>query len=176
LTAFVVVTALAVVLQAAVLMAMAIGARKTQEHAMAMVEELRSTVLPILAITKDLLEDSAPRVKQITANLEHTSQRLSQQSDHLSVVVDDALRRTQRHVQHADMIVTETLDSVDDARSAVTQMVAQPLRWATAVANGLRVGVESFFARKTSSSPFADGFRAAHGADETQNDAEEVFD
>jgi len=176
LTAFVVVTALAVVLQAGILMAMAIGARKTQERALAIVEELRTSIGPVLANTRDLLEDVAPRVKRITANLEETSEALRAQSNHLAAVTDDVLRRSQRHIAHADLIAGAALDTVDETRASLSRLVAMPLQWVTAIANGLRVGVETFVQRKAGGNPFADGFRAAHGVHDEDREAEEIFD
>jgi hypothetical protein len=124
-----------------------------------------------------MIEDSAPKVKKITANLEHASEVLREQADHLHVVVDDLLDRSQRHVAHVDAIVGDTLNTVDHTRATVSVLIAQPLKWATAVSNGLRAGIDSFLSRRGGGA-FAAGLRAAHGADERayEPEAEEIFD
>jgi ElaB/YqjD/DUF883 family membrane-anchored ribosome-binding protein len=169
LTAFVIVTALAVVIQAGILMAMAVAARKTQTRALAIVEELRGTLGPMLATAKDLLEDTAPKIKNIASNLEHGSDVLKTQSDQLQAALDDLLQRSHKHVQHADMIVEEALDSVDHTRASITHLVAQPIKWASAISNGLRAAVENYMGRRG-----GNGSYASHGAYEEES--EEIFD
>jgi ElaB/YqjD/DUF883 family membrane-anchored ribosome-binding protein len=170
LTAFVIITALAVVMQACILLVMAIGARKTQTQAMAIVEELRASLTPILATTRQVLEDSAPKIKNITANLEHGSEVLRDQSDNLQAAMNDVVSRSRRHVEHADMIVAEALDTVDQTRASVSHLLAQPLKWATAITNGLRAGLENYMGRKRAN---GEGY-ATHAAYEPES--EEIFD
>jgi hypothetical protein len=152
LTIFIVVTALAVVIQACILLAMAIAARKTQQRVLVIAEELRGHLGPILKTTREVLEDSAPKIKTITANLEDTSHMVRVQTIHLNHAIDDLVERTQAHVARVDGMVAETLDSVDEARDAVTHMAERPLRWATAVSNGVRAALDRFFQQRRASS------------------------
>lgn len=176
LTAFVIVTALAVVIQACILAAMAFAARKTQQQALAILQEVRGQLTPVLMSTRLILEDAAPKVKKITSNVEHTSDLLRQQTEHLHVALDDLIERSKRHVEHADIIVGDALNTVDQTRASVSTIIGQPLKWAMAVTNGLRAGLDSFLTRRGGG--FTAGFGAPHGmhVDAYEPEAEEVFD
>lgn len=144
LTIFIVVTAVAVVMQACILLAMAIAARKTQTRVVAILEELRGHVGPILKTTREVLDDSAPKIKTITANLEDTSHLVRVQTIHLNHAMDDLLARSREHVARVDGMVTDTLDSVDQARRTVTRVSEGPMRWVTAMSNGIQAAVARF--------------------------------
>jgi hypothetical protein len=144
LTIFIVVTALAVVMQACILLAMAVAARKTQQRVLAIAEELRGHLGPILKTTRDVLEDSAPKIKTITANLEDTSHLVRVQTIHLNHAMDDLLARSREHVARVDGMVEDTLDSVDQARRTVTRVTEGPMRWVNAMSNGIQAAVARF--------------------------------
>jgi methyl-accepting chemotaxis protein len=169
LTIFIVVTALAVVMQACILLSMALAASKTQTRVLEILEEMRGNLNPIMRTTRELLDDSAPKIKSITTNLEETSQLVRVQTIHLNRTMDDLLERTHRHVERVDAMVDDTLDTVDEARTAATRIAERPLRWATAVTNGIWAAIDRYINR---GQPPQQGFGVAHGA----MDEEEIFD
>jgi hypothetical protein len=165
ITVFVVVTALAVVMQACILLAMAVAARKTQTRVLAIAEEIRGHLGPVLRTTRDLLDDSAPKIKAITANLEETSQMVRVQTIHLNHAMDDLLARSKQHVARVDGIVTDTLDSVEHARQTVTRVTDGPIRWVNAMSNGIQAAVARFVQQRRSSAVEQESF-----------EQEEIFD
>jgi hypothetical protein len=147
LTVCVIIAAVALVLQSCVFLAFAIGAGAAMKKIFALLDELKGHVSPVLISSHQILHDAAPKVKKITANLEQISDTVTHQTVHLNAVVDDVLRRSQAHINHADAIVGQTLDTVEQTRASVTHIVMQPVKWATAVANGLATGVQQLFKR-----------------------------
>ena len=152
LTVFVIVAACALVLQSCVLLAFAIGAGAAMKKIFALLNDLKGHLNPVLISSREILQDSAPKVKKITANLEQISDTVTHQTVHLNAVVDDVLRRSQVHISQADAIVGQTLDTVEQTRASVTHIVMQPLKFATALANGLATGVQTLFDRKRGNS------------------------
>jgi hypothetical protein len=167
LTVFIVVTALAVVLQACILLAMAVAARKTQTRVLAIAEELRGHLGPILTTTRQVLEDSAPKIKTITANLEETSHMVRVQTIHINHAIDDILARGREHAQRVDGMVDDTLDKVEHARQTVNRITDGPIRWVNAMSNGVRAAVDRFLQQRR---PVTD-FSASESFEE-----EEIFD
>ena len=147
LTVFVIVAACALVLQSCVLLAFAIGAGAAMKKIFALLNDLKGHLNPVLISSREILQDSAPKVKKITANLEQISDVVTEQTVHLNAVVDDVLRRSHAHIEQADAILGETLDTVEQTRASVTHAVMQPLKFAIALANGLATGVQTLFRR-----------------------------
>jgi hypothetical protein len=147
LTVFVIVAACALVLQSIALLAFAIGAGAALKKIVALMDEMKGYAAPVLVSSREILHDAAPKVKKITSNLEQISDVVTDQTVHLNAVVDDVLRRSQAHINHADAIIGETLDTVEQTRASVTHVVEKPLKWAMAMANGVATGVQQFFRR-----------------------------
>lgn len=147
LTVFVIIAACALVLQSIALLAFALGAGAALKKMVALMDEMKGYAAPVLVSSREILQDSAPRVKRITANLEQISDTVTEQTVHLNAVVDDVLRRSQAHIEQADAILGETLDTVEQTRASVAHAVMQPLKFAIALANGLAAGVQTLFRR-----------------------------
>jgi hypothetical protein len=165
LTVFVVVTAVAVVMQACILLAMAVAARKTQTRVLAIAEEMRMHLGPILRTTREVLDDSAPKIKTITANLEETSHMVRVQTIHLNHAMDDLLARSKEHVARVDGMVEDTLNSVDQARQTVTRVTEGPLRWVHAMSNGIQAALARFLQQRRGAAVEQEAF-----------EQEEIFD
>lgn len=162
LTIFVIIAAVALVMQACVMLAIAIGAGAAMKKVFALLDEMKGHIAPVLVSSRDILDDVGPKVKKISANLEHISDTVSHQTEHLSTVVDDVVRRSQVHINQADAIVGQTLDTVEQTRASVTHVVMQPVKWATAMANGIATGVQTLLDRKgggNSSNPVTKQYR-----------------
>lgn len=150
LTVFAGIIAAAFLVLACVAIGVAAALRKAGKEAADKVSEIYGYAMPLMATMKDLLDDCAPKMKKIGANVEHISGVARREADHVSVVMDDVLRRSQKHVAHVDVIIDETLDQVDQTRHAVGHMVNQPVKWAMSVTNGVKAGVETLLSRRRS--------------------------
>ncbi len=135
--AFIVIAAVAIVLQLAVLSAMALSIKKTSEQLTKMAGEVQSRTLPILETTNAILSDTKPRLDIITNNLAETSVLLKKQLQRLETTVDDIVDRTRLQVIRADEMVTRTLDKVEETTEAVHHTVISPVRQVAAVVQGI---------------------------------------
>jgi len=86
------------------------------------------------------LEELAPKLKTITANLVEVSETLKQESQNVKASVDDVLERTRAQTARVDEIVSGTLDGLTQASAAIRQGIEVPMRHITAIFNGLRAG------------------------------------
>src|SRR5580700_875565 len=110
--AFAIATALGVLLQACILLGMAIGLRRLLnkvEHLLGVVDE---HALPLIASSKVTLQDLGPKLKTISANLVEVSETLKHESNNVKRSVDDVLERTRVQTARVDGIVSGTLDGI----------------------------------------------------------------
>jgi hypothetical protein len=142
LIVFIGVAALSLLLQAASMLAVAVGARKAQKKVMALADDVRLHALPVIMSSREVLQDIGPRLKVITANLEATSTVLRSKSDQVSGLVGDVTTRAQAQAARVDGMVKGTLDQVTYAVHAVEAGIAAPVRQLSGILNGIRAGVD----------------------------------
>jgi uncharacterized protein YoxC len=136
---FIIVMAVAMAALAVIMMFVGLKALKAVKELSTTAEEMKAKFLPLLdevmAISKTsrvMLEDAAPKIKLISANLVTVSDTLRETSrsareavGQVQGTISDANRRTQRQVARVDGMVSAAL--------ATTQEVADT------IANGIRV-------------------------------------
>ncbi len=174
MTVFVAVAALAFLAQAAILLMIAVQAKKTQERVLTILEDLQGHARPVLSSARELLDDSVPKVKAITANLAETSYVLRSQAIELNEALDDVVGRARAQAVRVDGLVTHTLDSVESARDKVErgvgQVVDRPVRMAQGVIKGVKAAIETLLRnRQAAARPDFQSHRA-------EREAEEIFD
>jgi hypothetical protein len=143
LVVFIAVAALSLLLQAASMLAVAIGARKAQKKIMALADDVRLHALPVIMSSREVIQDIGPRLKTITANLEVTSTVLLSKSEQVSGLVGDVTTRAQVQAARVDGMVKGTLDQVTYAVHAVEAGIAAPVRQVSGILNGIRAGLET---------------------------------
>jgi methyl-accepting chemotaxis protein len=161
---FTAVTALAVLLQALVLLAIFIALRKSLVEFREIAHEVKAKALPTIDTARSLMEDVAPKLKVATTNLTEVSQTLRQQANQINETVEALLERADVQVRRVDEMVTATFDAVNQAARAVENAVAVPARRVTGVIHGVRAGVEAFVGRKRP--PSGNGTNASAVAEE----------
>ena len=128
--------AVAVFIQTCILLGMFIALRKLQVK----VEQILDHAMPLITSSKVTLEELAPKLKTISANLVEVSETLKQESQNVKVSVDEVLEKTRAQTARVDEMVSGTLDGLSQASAAIQKGVEVPLRHITAIFNGLRAG------------------------------------
>jgi len=164
--------AIAIVGMAIVLMVISVKALKAVKDLSGTAEEFKIKLLPMLdevtALSKSgrqMLEDSAPKVKLITENLVKASDTLVATSNiarttlqHIDTTVSDANRRTQRQVARVDGMFTAALDTTAEVVETITQGIRVPAQKVAVMATQAKYLAEGLFAKFKSmaaNSPFA---------------------
>lgn len=107
---FVVIAAVALVAQAAILAGLAIGGLKIAKDLMKIVEEVKGKALPLVDTTRTLITDLTPQIKQITSKVEVIAA-------HSEVIV--------AHVQAISAVAVEKVHEFSPTVSAARETVEQ---------------------------------------------------
>lgn len=161
---FIAATAVAVVLQLLILVAMFLSVKKTTERMEKMAAEVQVRTLPILEQANGILGDTRPRLQIITTNLAETSVLLKKQMERLEVTVDDIVDRTRLQVIRADEMVSRGLDRVEETSDLVHHTVMSPIKQVSAVIQGISSALGFFIGPKRRAKK--DGERARATQDE----------
>jgi methyl-accepting chemotaxis protein len=140
---FVAVTALAVLMQAIILLAIFVAVRKAARSVSEQVEDLRNSVMPILDTTRDLINRVAPRIEDATADLAEITHGLRVQTAQMESAATEIVDRVRRQTNRLDKMFTGVLDSVDKAGAFVADAVSKPVRQISGLLASLKAIVES---------------------------------
>jgi methyl-accepting chemotaxis protein len=121
---------------------MAVGARKTQKKVMALAEDLRLHALPVIMSSRELVQETGPKINSILEDLTVMSATVRGGTEQIGTVVEDVTSRAQAQASRVDGMVKGTLDGLTTAVQAIEHGVAGPVRQVNGLINGLRAGVE----------------------------------
>ena len=149
---FIIATAVAVIIQAAILAALYAAVRKTSGKVEALAAEVSTKAVPTLTTAQEMLTELRPRVQEIIANVEHSTRMARNQIERVDATVTDVVDRTRLQVIRADELVNRTLDRVEETSEIMHRTVVSPIRRLSGVIQGLSAGLEFFLGRKRRSS------------------------
>ena len=141
---FVVVTALAIVLQAVILIALFVQMRRTAARVEQTVTELNSRISPVISGIQNLVEDITPRISGIVADASEITRLARSEAQKMDRVLSEALERLRMQLIHVDHILTGAMEAVEEAGSHLRQTVWGPVVKATAMIRGVQAGIDFF--------------------------------
>jgi methyl-accepting chemotaxis protein len=147
LTVFVALTAIAILLQAGLLLGMYLTMRKSTERMEALASEVKTKVLPTLEQVQEVLTDVRPKVTTIVANAEHATTVLRGQLERIDATVNDVVDRARLQIIRGDEMLTRTMDRVEQTTEVVQKTVISPVRQVSGLMQGITAGLECFFGR-----------------------------
>jgi hypothetical protein len=162
----VVIVAVAIVFQAAMLAMMFIQMRKTADKVEHLTSDLHSRVGPILTRVQILLDDTQPKISDMVSDAAHVVYLARGQAQKLDRVVSEAADRLRGQLVTADRILTGALETVEDAGTQFKRGVWAPMQKASAIISGIKVGLDFLRSRRGAR-------RSAEEAD--VEDGEELF-
>ncbi|MBV8436525.1 MAG: hypothetical protein JOY95_03335 [Silvibacterium sp.] len=153
------ITCFGVLLQAFVLLGMFLALRRMMAKIHVITDELRPHLLPIVSTTRNVVEESAPKIKVAVNDLVDVTRKLRTETDHVSATLDGLLNRANAHANRVDEMVTAGIDSAAHAKHAVQHAVSVPIRQASALFAGLKAGFDVLRGKNHSGSqPTDDGY------------------
>jgi methyl-accepting chemotaxis protein len=144
LTVFVGVTALAIVVQMGVLIALFVSSRKTGERLQRLSKEMEENLLPMIRDAKILLAESTPQVREILQNLAVLSATARQDAERISSTANEINDRVRQQVARADELLTRTLTRVEATTENVQHLISSPMRQVSGVLSGVAAGLAEF--------------------------------
>jgi len=125
--ALVAAVALAMLIQAIVLVAALIALRKLAKSIRDEMEDLRSAIMPVIENTRDLIKRVTPRIMETTTDLAALTRSLRNQTAEVQAAADEIIGRAQRQARRVDAMLSSVLDAVDRAGSFMADTVTKPI-------------------------------------------------
>ncbi len=141
--AIVAVTALAVLLQAFILLAIFLSVRKAARSLKEQVEEIRSAAMPIIYNTRELMTRVTPYVESTVFDVATMAHGLREQTVQVETTAKDMLERLRKQSSRVDAMLSSVLDGVDRAANFLTDAVGKPARQLKGVLASVKAVVES---------------------------------
>jgi 5-hydroxyisourate hydrolase-like protein (transthyretin family) len=140
--AFIVIAAIAIVMQMAVMLAMLLQLKNSLEHFTRLSTELQGRIDPILTRINRILEDSEGRISSVMGDTAEITRLARSQAQKIDRVFTDTIERLQIQVIRADQILTGAMEVVDEAGTKFRNTLWGPIRQASAVMKGIKVGLD----------------------------------
>jgi methyl-accepting chemotaxis protein len=146
--AFIIATAVAVIIQACILIGLFVTVRKTSKRVESLAADVRTKALPTIETAQSMLVEMRPRITDIVTNVEESARMARAQMERLDVTVSDIVDRTRLQVIRADELVNRTMDRVEETSELVHRTVVSPIRQLSGLMTGLSAGLEYFLGRR----------------------------
>ncbi len=135
--------AVTMLLQAIVLLAIFSTLRKSAQAMRQDIEELRSSVVPVIDSVREFLVHTGPKIEAAATDLAAMSHNLRRQTADVQVAADVVLERIKNQSLRMDSMFTRVLDGVDRATGFMTDTVARPMRQLAGLLASAKAVVES---------------------------------
>jgi uncharacterized protein YoxC len=150
---FSIVAAIALVVQVAILIGLFLQLKRTTESINRMINDLHNRVGPILTRTQILLEDTQPKLSNLVEDASQVVYLARAQAQKMDRVFTEASDRLRGQLVRADRIITGTLEAVEDAGTQVRRSFLRPVQKASAVVQGIKIGLDFLRSRRSQKEP-----------------------
>jgi hypothetical protein len=142
LQAFIVIAAVAIVIQMAILLAMFFQVRTAIEQFTRIATDLQNRIDPILLRTSRILEDSEDRIASIMGDAAEITRVARGSAQKIDRVFTDAAERLRVQIIRADHILTGTLEVVEESGAKFRRTLWTPIQQASAILKGMKVAID----------------------------------
>jgi uncharacterized protein YoxC len=146
---FVIIAAIAIVIQVAMLTALFFEIRRTMERLDQFTTELQSRLGPILTRVQMLLDDTQPKISELIADAAHVVYLARGQAQKMDRVFTEASDRLRGQLVSVDRIITGALETVEEAGTHFRRNVWRPMQKFSAVVTGIKVGLDLLRSRQS---------------------------
>ena len=144
LIAFVAVTSVAVVLQTLILAGMFVSTRKMSRRMEALSAKMEEQVLPLVEKVRGIVDESAPKIQTVISNLAQTSELVRTQAGQIDEAVTEIIGIARTQAGNAGILAERTMQRVDHAAEVVQHSVTSPMRYVSALMEGVMAGFGEF--------------------------------
>jgi hypothetical protein len=139
---FVIVTAVAIVLQAIMLVALFVQLRRTAARVEETISDLNTRLSPIISRIQLLVDDVSPRISGIVSDAAELTRLARGQAQKVDRILTETLERLRMQLIHVDQILTGAMEAVEEAGSRMRETVWGPVVKASAMIRGIQSGLE----------------------------------
>lgn len=145
---FSIVAALALVVQVVILTVLMFQMRRTTENVNRLVTEMQSRMGPILTRVQILLDDTQPKIASMVNDASHMVYLARGQAQKVDRVFTEAADRMRGQLVHMDRIISAALESLEDAGLNFKNSFWAPMQKASALVQGIKVGIDLLRSRR----------------------------
>jgi hypothetical protein len=139
---FSIVSAVALVVQVSILAALFFEVKRTMAKVNKVADDMNTRVSPMVTRMQLLLDDTQPKITSMVNDASHVVYLARGQAQKVDRLVTDASDRLRGQLVHADRILTGALEAVEDVGIQMRRSVLGPVKQASALLTGLKVGLD----------------------------------
>jgi signal transduction histidine kinase len=136
--------ALAMLVQAGVLLATFLAMRKAAQSMNEKIDDVRSHVMPLIETTRNIVTKLAPRIESASDDMATIAHTLRVQSANLQTAADEILERARSQAGRLDTMLSSLFDAVDRTGEFMADCINKPIRQFSALLASARAAIESF--------------------------------
>ena len=140
--AFIVIAAVAIVIQMLILLAMLVQMQAAVKKFTDIASQLQVRIDPILVRTSRIIDDSESRIASIMGDAAEFTHLARLQAQKVDRVFTDTIERLRIQVVRADHILTGALEVIEEAGSTFRSKLWQPVNQASAILKGFKAGLD----------------------------------
>ena len=157
---FVIVAAVAIVLQMVIMFALYKAMKQTAARVEGIAGRMEQQTTPLLATANAILEDAQPKVAEITSNLAESTATLRAHVSQVAEATGEIVERARLHAARVDEFVGNTMDKIETASELLETKVLNPVRRVQAIVSAVTTGLG--FLRNSRGQRRARAARAGH--------------
>lgn len=138
---FVIVAAVAIVVQMGILIALYMALRQTASRVEGIAGRLEKQASPLLTAAAAILEDAQPKVAEITSNLAESSATVRAHVAQMAEATGDIVERARLHALRVDEFVGNTMGKIETASEILETRVLSPVRRVQAIVQAVNAGL-----------------------------------
>lgn len=138
---FVIVAAVAIVVQMGILIALYVGMRQTASRMEGIAGRLEQQSSPLLASAAAILEDAQPKIAEITSNLAESSATVRAHVSQVAEATGEIVERARLHAIRMDEFVGNTMGKIETASEILETRVLTPVRRVQAIVQAVNAGL-----------------------------------
>jgi methyl-accepting chemotaxis protein len=139
--AFVIVAAVAIVLQMVILLFLYLAIRQSTSRLEAIAGRLEEQSSPILETSRAILEDAQPKIAAITSNLAESTALVRTHVGDFGEVTGEIVERARLQAARLDDLISDTVDKIEATADVVQNSVLSPIRRVQALIQAVSAGV-----------------------------------
>jgi methyl-accepting chemotaxis protein len=138
---FVIVAAVAIVVQMGILIALYVGLRQTSSRMEGIAGRLEQQASPLLTTAASILEDAQPKIAEITSNLAESSATVRSHVSQMAEASGEIMERARLHALRVDEFVGNTMGKIEAASEILESKVLTPVRRVQAIVQAVNAGL-----------------------------------
>lgn len=138
---FVIVAAVAILVQMGILLALYTGIRKTSSRMESIAGRLEQQALPLLTTATSILEDAQPKIAEITSNLAESSATVRAHVSQVAEATGEIVERARFQALRVDELVGDTIGKIETASQILETKVLSPVRRVQAIVQAVNAGL-----------------------------------